>query len=303
MKAIIAAAALFVFISTQPSRPSSVLAAARDALGGAAALERVTTFAVSGSLERRIGGMSTMSSLDFRCVFPDKFVRIEQRTSDMGPLGTSHITEYTGFNNQDPIQDMVAVGLRGPAVIPGRPAPRTAAEIAAERTRVTGLKKHHFVHIALPLFATSFATYPLEFSDAGQVILPSGRADAIDARGPDGFSSRLFVDAVTHLPVQVTWMARPVVVFSTTQRVSVGPRGEVSQQGGTTPPPGDPTAGMPDVEWRLTVSKFKVADGLNWPHRFTTTVDGNRYEDIELGTFKINAKVDLKSFEPRWNPR
>ena len=61
----------------------------------------------------------------------------------------------------------------------------------------------------LGLFATSFSSYPLTFTYAGQAEAPQGKADVLEAKGPPNLTLRLFVYRDTHLPVMVRWQGAP----------------------------------------------------------------------------------------------
>jgi hypothetical protein len=80
--------------------------------------------------------------------------------------------------------------------------------------------------------------------------------------------------------------------------VKVGPGG-VSPEPPPAPPSGDPTVGLPDVEWRVQITDYRLQDGLNWPRKFTTSVDGKPHQDMWLGTYRINPKIDPRTFAPR----
>src|SRR5262245_19213470 len=197
--------------SAQPAGPPTALVAAREALGGAAALDRVTTLSASGSQRRIFDVRSLTGTLEVLCLLPDRFIRIGRRPTGTG--GQGHVTDYWGFNGIDPIGAVFAPDLQRPQILVRGPE-RSPEEIAESRSRMTQVNKHRFFEFALQLLATSFATYPLEFSDGGEFALAVGRADAIDVKGPDGSAWRLFLDPATHLPMQLTWMGGPLVVVS-----------------------------------------------------------------------------------------
>jgi hypothetical protein len=278
---------------------ADVLAATRQALGGEAVLGGVTSFVVNGSLVRDLGAINVTSELEISCVLPDKFVQTTHRRTDMGPLGSGDYIEYAGFNGDDPIQETFSDSPIPPPVMAASRAPTTAADVAAERTTRTNGHKRRFVELTLPLFAASFPAFPLELTPVGRVPLDSGPADEVDARGPDGTTWRLFLDAGTHLPVKVTWMGRPIVVMSASSAVAVSSRGQVLSAPTPVVLPGDPTAGRADVQWTLTLGQYRSADGLTWPRVLTTTVDGSKHEEIRVSRFRINPKIDLKKFRPR----
>jgi hypothetical protein len=221
-----------------------------------------------------------------------------RRSMAMGPMGTVERTETDGLNGADPIDEIVAPGAPFPVVIPG-PAPTTPEAIAAAKARRVDAKRRMFVELTLPMFAASFSASPLTFTLTGRVTLPGGPADEIEVRGENGLTWRLALDVSSHLPVRLSWMAMPIVTMSTSSTVTVR-GGQVSPP--TRPPPfpsGDPTAGLAPVEWQMTIADYRVADGVNWPHRLTTSVAGNTHEDLRLGRYRLNPKIDLRIFRPR----
>ena len=263
-------------------------AAVRTALGGDAALAAVTSFTVNGSLTRDLGPVTTDSGIEISCVLPDKFLRVIRQTMSQGPLGSFTITRYEGLNGDVPIDATESADAPMPVVIP-LPPPATATEAAARRERALNNKRHVVARLLVPLLGV-----PLPAVHAG--VAP-GQTDTIAIAMADGITMQMSVDAATHRPAQLVWMDKPIVTFSSSGTMTVSQRsGQVTRSPTNLPPPGDPTAGLAPVEWRLTFGDYKTANGLTWPHRFTTTVDGKKFEEMRLGTFKINPKIDPKTF-------
>lgn len=284
--------------SAQQPDLAALVAAARQALGGAAALGAVQSFAVKGTFTRNLTQITTTATVEISCVLPDKFVRVMRRPMGNGPLAGMEITDYDGFNGTDPIRATVAPNLPFPTMIPGGPAPTTPDEIAAAREKQLNNLRRLFVEGVVPLFVSAPDLYGIAMTAGGTVPLDRGQADAVDMTRSDGTIWRLLLDETTHLPVKMLWQAKPVVVFSSSSRVAV-PRGQMPPPPSITLPSGDPTAGMATVEWQMVIGDYKVADGLHWPHRFTTSFDGKPWEDLTLDKFKINPKIDPKTFDPR----
>jgi hypothetical protein len=280
---------------------ASLLADARAALGGDAALNAVTSFTVSGTLNRDVGaGHATTSSVAFYFQLPDKFVRI-RRQDFANPVGSFTLTEYRGFNGDESIQETVAPGAPFPVVMPGGrvgPAPTTPEEIATARQKAIYAAKRPCIEFVLPLFAgLALKGFPLERSVTAPVS--SVAEDVVEFKGPDGFVWRLFLSRSSHLPARMAWMAKPLVIASTTSTMAVSSRGQVSSEDPSRLPSGDPSAGLADVEWQVVLADYKVADGLNWPHQMTTSAGGRKIEELRLEKFKINAKIDPAVFTPR----
>jgi len=287
-----------VLTRAQEPTATSILTAVRQALGGEAALSKVMSVTVSGSLTRDIGPAVTNGTVEFSVVLPDKFLRVTRMRFSSGPLGVTETAQFLGFNGNALIQATEQPDL--PEAL--RPLPQTPAQKALNEQGSLLRSQHEFIGFVLPLFGASPTAVPLQFASPSRQQLSNGAADSIDVVGPDGFTWHLFVDATTHLPLRLTWMAKPLVVMSTTSRVTVAPGGRVmTPPGGPSMslPSGDPTVGMSDVEWELTLGEYRVSDGLNWPHRLTTSYGGRKYDDLKLGTYKVNSSIDDKTFRPR----
>jgi hypothetical protein len=218
---------------------ATIMAAAREALGGEQRLSSVKNFVVTGRT-RQVRG-DNLVPIEFEIAFemPDKFVRKDEiPAQESGPTST-------GFNGDELIQ--FPVPSPPPAPSPGRaggPPPPSPAQLDTMRkARVAGVKQD-FVRLALGMFAGSFATYPLTFTYVGQAEAPQGKADVVDAKGPANFTVRLFVNSQTHLPIMVSWQA------------PAGRGGPPGRPGGPgAPPPGGPAgAGRPAADAPPAVS-------------------------------------------------
>ena len=167
------------------------------------------------------------------------------------------------------------------------------------------------MQLVFPLFAASFAGYPLSFSSAGQAKAWSGPADVIEAKGPGKPVWRLWLDAKTHLPVAISWMAKPpvrLIAGGPPLSTPIGP-------GAVTARPQDPLAlplsargplllpgglvdDVPDVEWRIEISDYRTANGVHWPHRLISSYPGQTMLEVQLKTFTINPTIDPATFSP-----
>lgn len=301
--AVLVAAALGAVSFSVDARSSqdaavAVLNATRQALGGDAALNGVTSIDVKGTLTRTLASRSFEQSVEYAAVLPDRFVEVTESTSDLGPLGSAFHQRRSGFAGDDPIdQDETDSPIPPPTI--ATKAPTSAQEIADKQATALTSRKHAFARFVLPLLATSPAAHPLTFSMVGRIAGPNGPADAIDASGPDGFVRHLFVDAQTHLIVGIVWMAKPVVAVSVTSGAIVSSSRGGSSVSSVSPPPilpANPTENLADVQWQLTIADYRAANRLTWPHRLSTTFGGRKYEDVKLGTYRVNSKIDPGMF-------
>lgn len=217
----VAAVAALSGIAAQPKDAATVLSAARQALGGEAKLSAVKSFTATGRTRQVRGDNLVPIEFEVFVALPDKYVRKDEvPAQESGPTAT-------GFNGEELLQDPPPP--TPPAPPPGAPAPNPAVLDAARKARVNGVKQD-FARLALGMFATSFATYPLTFTYVGEAEAPQGKADVVDGKGPNSFTIRFFIHQQTHLPIMVSWQAAPA-----------GRGGPPSGRRGG-PPSGDPGA-------------------------------------------------------------
>jgi hypothetical protein len=160
---------------------------------------------------------------------------------------------------------------------PGGPPPPTPQQLEAAARQQLLNSKQDFARLMLGLFAKSYSSFPLTFAYVGQAEAPQGRADVIDVKGDGGFTARLFVDGKTHLPIMLSWQARPAAARG---------RG-----------PGPPAV-PPTVETRLYFAEYREFSGLQLPTRVRRAVAGETTEETTFDRFRINARVDPRRFEP-----
>ena len=169
--------------------------------------------------------------------------------------------------------------------------------VAAQRERLLLLRqKQEFARIGLILFGRAFDAYPMQFDYIGITQLNGRSADVIEGSAADGYKMQLAVDAVTHLPVAITYLAEKPLVFSTSSIVKTQGGRVVSESG--SPLPDAPAPGsLPMVEQRLLPSDFKLQDGLNWPRKFREETGGKVVSSTDLGKFQINPAIKPSRFE------
>jgi hypothetical protein len=186
---------------------------------------------------------------------------------------------------------------------------------------VIGIKQD-FARLMLGLFATSFNSYPLTFSYAGQAEAPQGMADVLEAKGAANLTLRLFVYRDTHLPVMVTWQgpaAGPGRGSGPGRGPGPGPGAGPgpgpgsgagpgpgagiapgSERGAAPPNPATaPAPPPPPPENRIYFADYRDVDGVKFPFRLRRAVGQDTTEETVFDRFRLNAKIDPRKFEVR----
>lgn len=298
------------FATAQPSAPpkdaATVLAAAREALGGEARLSAVKTFAATGRTRQVRGDNLVPIEFEILCELPSRCVRTDEiPAQESGPTST-------GYNGDDLIQAPPPMAPPSGGLGPAGAAPPAEQVAAMRQGRVAGVKQD-FVRLTLGMFAGSFSAYPLTFTYAGQAEAPQGKADVLDVKGPGTFAMKLFVNSQTHLPIMVSWQAQTPPM----RGMPPGAGGPVAGRGpGAAPAPGAPAPGAPPsagpsglpaagspsatpVEHRLYYGDYREIDGLQWPFRLRRATGADTIEETTFDRFRINGKIDQRKFEVR----
>jgi hypothetical protein len=269
---------------------AAILADLRQALGGAAVLDGINSFSVRGTLRQNRGGRSRSLSLELSVVLPDHYLEVRRDWQSGGPMPVD-ITYYRGFRGDTLIRRTDAN-----IPFPPDPGPNTPAAIAQRELAITLKNKQEFARLSLVLFGRAFSGYPLQFDFLGAAQLDGRPIEVIEATAADGYKMRLSVDATTHLPAMISYLAEEPVLVSTSSTVTMRGDQVVSRSDG--PMPFVPsTAGLPKVEQSIVPSEFKLQDGVNWPRRLKEFVAGKVVRDVDFGKFRINPTINLKRFD------
>jgi hypothetical protein len=195
---VLALAATSYSVHGQTVDPATVLAAAREALGGDTRLSAVKTFTATGRTRQVRGNNLVPIEFEITCELPDRFVRRDEVPAQDTDPTTMGFNGDTLIQFPPPQAGAARGGGNGP---PGPPGGRGASP-----SNIAGVKQD-FVRLTLGMFAASFPSYPLTFRYAGLGEAPEGQADVLDVAGPANFSARFIVQRATHLPVMLMWQA------------------------------------------------------------------------------------------------
>ena len=315
---------------------NKILADARDALGGDKKIAAVKTFTGSGRSTRVSNNGATPNDFEMTMELPDKFVKKDT----LAMINGSAIARTSGFNGNSVIEAIDTPPQMGGAMVimrgPGQAPPGvtlTPEQQEAMKKQALMANKQEFARLTLGMFVSSYDGFPLTFSYAGQAEAPEGKADVIDVKGEGDFAAKLFLDAQTHKPLMLSWMAKEPLVLN------LGNRGQVnggsggagaamaagmaaagggnvqtfSRQGGGQMTPEEREQMQKEaadmikqaqdkartVEYRLYYSDYRSVDGVSVPFTIQRSIDGKPSEEVTFDKVKLNAKVDPKRFESK----
>lgn len=267
------------------ARAEEALKQARAAAGGEEKLRAVQSLTARGKYRRVFGERETSGERELSFQFPDKFLVADSFA--VGGLNTSNTTSK-GLNGDDAWQ-----GGRGGMFFVGGPQMTEEQKTAMFRRNF----RIEWARLALGMLLTTQPSFPVQFTYAGEAEAEDGRADVLDAAGPEKFAARLFLDKGTHLPLMLTYK-------TTARRMAGG--GAVSIRQGMSKEELDKMIkeqeakmGPPqEVEHQIRFSDFKKVGGLTLPHRITQTSDSNDMtEEWEITKYEINPQLKPDTFK------
>lgn len=279
-------------VRAQTPDAASVLAKAREALGGEKNLAAVRTIVIEGETRQVRGDNLVPIVFQTNIELPAKYSRRDETPATESGYSTN------GFNGDDLIQLPLPAPMPTMPMVarPGGPPPPTPEQLAAQqvtqrKTRVTALKQD-FTRLMLGMFAASQPSYPLTFTRIGVAESPQGKADVIEAKGPDNFVARLLINQETRLPVMLSWAAPAGRAGGA---APAGARGAMPPS--AAPPAAPAAAGPAPPENRIFYADYRNVDGIQLPFRLRRAVGADTVEETTVDRYKLNAKIDPKKFE------
>jgi len=303
-------------LAAQDAKATEILAGARKAIGGKK-LDTLTALSVQGAAQRNVGNFQMTSDLELLLGLPDKYVRSESSNSAMVSMSNT-----IGFNGERVIKGAAPSGMPagggmmirmgGPGMVMGgggeKPTPEQQAHLDQQLVRSA---RQEISRLMLGWFATTHSSIAATYSYSGEAESPDGKAFIIDAKSPDGFAARLFIDETTHLPLMVTYQAPQARMVTAggpppgggggraegparqasaedRQRIEADAQRQIQQLDAQPPAM---------VEYSLYFDDWRDVDGIKFPHALRRGSAGTTMEEWTVTKVKVNPRIDPKKFD------
>jgi hypothetical protein len=311
---------------TPDAKAGAVMAAARKALGGEQKLAALKGLSIRGTYRREMsaptggaggsvfismigpgpaggGGPTQLSGdLEIDVEYPDKYIKVDVGTGMMA------MTRTEGFEGDRPFTDVTS-SQPGMRVTTNRPGDDPGARQAALRRSQQDLAR-----LLLGIVGGTQPAFAVTYTYAGQAESPDGRADVIDVKGADNFAARLFLDAQSHLPLMLTYVApEPRMVVRTSREGGPPPTaGHGAAQGTVRTPEGlspeekermdkamkdAEAAPAKMVEFRVFFTDFREVNGLSLPHHIARGTADKTTEEWDIKSYKVNPTLKADRFK------
>ena len=277
-------------------RVAVVLTQVLTALGGEQKLAAVKSMSAEGPIRRAMGSRSVEGNVALLLVRPDKLRRSEE--SKIFGSTSEHISTFDGAQAWDETVNAARVGGgggggdhdhggggfagafagsdhnhadgfqgRGSAESAGPGGVLTEEQMNAARIRRMKMELQRWTVAFL-------ADSNQPFTDAGRAESPDGPADVLETKDEAGRAVRYFIDPASHLPLMIQYQ-------------EVRPQALAAQ-------------GAPKTTTvAMHLSDYKKVDGLMWPHRIDTSVNGQANEAWTIEKIKVNPTVKVSVFQKK----
>ncbi len=293
------------------AKAQELLMQARAALGQSAKLDDVKTLSVNGKL-RRLTYTASGS--------PTSFVSMSGMGVDMDPtiFGAKNVKEHfregkveydfsspDKFRWQEDMERAQVIGFFdgeqywqrqpfGPyPLIHPMPNPRMA-ELMKQRLHA------QYAPITLGLLFAPPPGFALEYNYIGEKPFRQTVAEVITLTGPGDFKADLYLDQKTFLPLLlrlvVGGVMRPaMVVMPHGTTPEEGRRAlEIARQQADAKPPG-----QQEREKLILFEEYRTVDGVLFPHKISTQINGRLIEELTFTKFKVNQPIKPEKFSEK----
>lgn len=262
-------------------RAATVLAAARQALGGEARLASVKGIQAAGEFRRSMGEMQMDGELEILLETPDKL----RRNEDLNMPGGATMDRTEVLNGTEVWDDSGQRGGMGHGMAIVMRGPGGDADPERVKDMQRRMRRADLMRFSLAWLLTSDAIV----SHAGVAEAPDGKADVLEFTPAEGPVVRLFVDQQTHLPLMLTWQGpQPRMMV---RRMGAGSREDAERAARE-------AAEAPPVEatFEMRLGRYETVDGIQLPHEITRAINGHTNEEWTIKSYKLNPSFKSNTF-------
>ena len=314
--AIALACAVSAPAQAQDAKAAEILAQTRKALGGKK-LDALKAVSIDADMARNVNNMQMASKVEMHVEMPDKYVRIEEPRAGMAMVlnngfnGDKAILPGGGAMSMQGGAMVFRMGPGGPVAEGAKPTPEQQAEMNKAALRS---QKMEISRLMLGWFGMAHPALPVQYTYVGEAESPDGKAHVIEAKDPDGFSARVFIDQNNYLPLMVSYQGRAPRVMTSGGPMVTHAAGATAGQTVTRSARelsdeerkklaadaekqiAQTMQASPMVDISIFFDDWRDVDGVQFPHVMRRASAGTTNEEWTISRVRINPKIDAKKF-------
>ena len=284
--------------SGEAARALELIKQSRAAIGGEEKIASIQSLTLKGNFRRIVQEREFGGEREFNFLLPDKFMK----SDTMIISGSSEsVTTYRALNGSLSWGGGGRGRSGGMIIIGGGGAKPTQEQLEKAELEQALRFRAEYARYVLALLLSSPSGYGIEFTYVGEAVADDGRADVIDATGPENFAARLFLDKETHLPLMLTYRApKPRMITSMMQSSDDKKKQEDHLKEAREKAAQDLATAKPElVEMQLRFADYRKVGGLMLPHRITQGSDGEINEEWDIKSYELNPQFKADKFQKK----
>jgi hypothetical protein len=283
----------------EAARALELIKQSRAAIGGEEKIASIQSLTLKGDFRRVLPEREITGEREFNFLLPDKFMKSDTIIIH----GTSATrTVYRALNGSQSWSGGGGPGGNGFMIImgPGGANP-TKEEMEKIEQEQASRFRAEYARYLLALLLNAPSGYDIHFTYAGEAVADDGRADVIDATGPENFAARLFLDKETHLPLMLTYRApKPRMITNMMRSTDDRRKQEEQLREAREKAAQELASAKPElVEMQLRFSDYRKVAGLMFPHHITQGSDGEVNEEWEIKSYELNPQFKADKFQKK----
>jgi hypothetical protein len=282
----------------EAARALELIKQSRTAIGGEEKISSIQSLTLKGNFRRVMQEREMSGEREFDFLLPDKFMK-----SDTIIIhgSSASISTYRVLNGSQSWSGGGPGGRGGMFIMGPGGANPTKEELEKIELEQALRFRAEYARYLLALLLSSPSGYDIEFTYAGEAVADDGRADVIDATGPENFAARLFLDKETHLPLMLTYRApKPRMITSMMRSGDDKKKQEEQLKEARAKAAQELATAKPElVEMQLRFADYRKVGGLMLPHRITQGSDGEVNEEWDIKTYELNPQFKADKFQKK----
>jgi hypothetical protein len=284
--------------TAEAARALELIKQSRAAIGGEEKISSIQSLTLKGDFRRVMQEREISGEREFNFLLPDKFMKSDTIIVN----GSSAIMNMFRALNGSQSWSGGGRGGNGGIIIMGAGGAKPTKEEMEKIEIEQALRfRAEYARYLLALLLSSPSGYDIEFNYAGEAVADDGRADVIDATGPENFAARLFLDKETHLPLMLTYRApKPRMITSMMSSTDDRKKQEEHVREAREKAAQELATTKPElVEMQLRFTDYRKVGGLMLPHRITQGSDGEVNEEWDIKAYELNPQFKADKFQKK----
>lgn len=290
-------------------RSLEIVRQARQAIGGDANINAVQSLSVKGKVTKTLNfgddARTEIGDWELNLQSPNKISKMIKLGAGVGSGGEQLEKEVNvivvrkgdgadGVNNENDSSEKVTILKKGDETMPNAEGdtPKIRRQILTENIKGDVEKAHgdELFRTMLFLLLTAPPNADANYTYAGDGVVDGTNCEIVQVSAGSG-SVKIYFNKSTHFPVMASFTAAKPMVF----RVNKNDANADGKQNVMIF--ANPKGAAQTGEFQIKFSDYRNVGGVQFPHKWTQTIDGGADETIDVTSYEVNPMNIAEKFK------